>query len=32
MRFNMEVTNINELYRNVLELLNSFNEIGRAHV
>ena len=27
----MEVTNINELYRNVLELLNSFNAAKEIH-
>lgn len=31
-RFNMEVTNINELYRNVLELLNSFNAAKEIHL
>lgn len=31
-RFNMEVTNISELYRNVLELLNSFNAAKEIHL
>lgn len=31
-RFNMEVTNINELYRNVLELFNSFNAAKEIHL
>ena len=31
-RFNMEVTNINELYRNVLELLNGFNAAKEIHL
>ena len=31
-RFNMEVSNINELYRNVLELLHSFNPAKEIHL
>ena len=31
-RFNMEVTNISELYRNVLELFNSFNAAKEIHL
>ena len=31
-RFNMEVSNINELYRNVLELLHSFNPAKDIHL
>lgn len=31
-RFNIEVTNISELYRNVLELLNSFNAAKEIHL
>jgi len=31
-RFNMEVTNINELYRNVLELFNNFNAAKEIHL
>ena len=31
-KFNMEVSNINELYRNVLELLHSFNPAKEIHL